>query len=78
MENLFKRDDRTSCKKIPIGQTFLMFVVGKGNCATCFRTFKLLSYNYRGQKKSWMDKNLLENKFLQWITTLDDRIGKPC
>ena len=59
-ENLFKRDDRTSCKKIPIGQTFLMFVVGKGNCAMCFRTFKLLSYNYRGQKKSWMDKNLLE------------------
>ena len=71
-ENLFKRDDRTSCKKIPIGQTFLNIVQ---------RALELLNFyltTTEVRKKAGWIKICLRNKFLQWITTLGDRIGKPC
>ena len=53
------------------GEKLPMMVIGKSKKPRCFKNVKHLPYDYKSQKKSWMDSIIFE----EWVRKLDRKFG---
>ena len=61
-----------------LSQKLPMFIIGEVNKPRCFKNLKSLSCRYRGQRKSWMDGDLLKIGFVNRIKSLRAKTAKYC